>query len=187
MPRQAALGWAAEMRALIGRHRLALFGLIVGLQVTLLLGVIFVEERRQTGVEIVLESLPVDPRDPLRGDYVILRYQAEDVDGLPGARAAAEGDQLYVTFEDRGRYWEPTALGTRNLSRDEWEHGRVAVRARVVLESPLRVEYPDLGEYFVPRGTGVLPLPPDVHIAVSRDGVARITYLEVDGERWPRD
>ena len=174
------------MRALLGRHRLALFGLIVGLQLALLLGVIVSEERRQTGVEIVLESLPVDPRDPLRGDYVILRYQAEEVDGLPGARPRA-GDSVYVTFEDRGRYWEPTALGTRNLSRDEWENGRVAVRARVVLESPLRVEYPDLGEYFVPRGTGVLPLPPDVHIAVSRDGVARITYLEVDGERWPRD
>ena len=90
-----------------------------------------------------------------------------------------------MTFEQRGRYWEPTALGARNPDQDEWDRGRVAIRARVVLESPLRVEYPDLGEYFVPQGTGVLPLPPDVHIAVSRDGVARIKYLEVDGERWP--
>ena len=37
----------------------------------------------------------------------------------------------------------------------------------------------------MPQGTGVLPLPPDVHVAVSRDGIARIKYLEVDGERWP--
>ena len=172
------------MRALMRRRRLAIFVVIVGLQVALLVGIIAIEEGRQAGVEIVLESLPVDPRDPLRGDYVILRYRAEDVDGLPGARPRT-GEEVYVTFEQRGRYWEPTALGARNPDQDEWDRGRVAIRARVVLESPLRVEYPDLGEYFVRQGTGVLPLPPDVHIAVSRDGVARIKYLEVDGERWP--
>ena len=172
------------MRALTGRRRLALFVAIVGLQVALLVGIVAIEEWRQAGVEIVLESLPIDPRDPLRGDYVILRYRAEDVDGLPGARPRT-GEEVYVTFEQRGRYWEPTALGARNLDQDEWDRGRVAIRARVVRESPLRVEYPDLGEYFVPQGTGVLPLPPDVHVAVSRDGIARIKYLEVDGERWP--
>ena len=172
------------MRALTGRRRLAIFVAIVGLQVALLVGIVAIEEWRQAGVEIVLESLPIDPRDPLRGDYVILRYRAEDVDGLPGARPRTS-EEVYVTFEQRGRYWEPTALGARNLDQDEWDRGRVAIRARVVRESPLRVEYPDLGEYFVPQGTGVLPLPPDVHVAVSRDGIARIKYLEVDGERWP--
>ena len=174
------------MRALIRRRRLAVFVLIVGLQVALLLAVIFIEEGRQGGVEIVLESLPVDPRDPVRGDYVILGYRAERLDGLPDARLRA-GEEVYVVFVQRGRYWEPVSLRTQNLGQDEWDHGRVAIRARVVRESPLRVEYPNLGEYFVPQGTGVLPSPPDVHIAVSRDGVARIKYLEVDGESWPRD
>ena len=184
MRRREAPGWVAEMHALIRRRRLAIFALIVGLQVLLLLGIIVSEERRQAGIEIVLESLQIDPRDPLRGDYVILRYRAEQLDELPGARPRA-GQQVYVTFEDRGRYWEPTALSTRNLDPDEWDRGRVAIRARVVIAAPLVVEYPDLGEYFVPQGTGVLPQPPDVHIAVSRDGVARIKYLEVDGQRWP--
>ena len=174
------------MRALIRRRRLAVFVLIVGLQVALLLAVIFIEEGRQGGVEVVLESLPVDPRDPVRGDYVILGYRAERLDGLPDARLRV-GEEVYVVFVQRGRYWEPVSLRTQNLGQDEWDHGRVAIRARVVRESPLRVEYPNLGEYFVPQGTGVLPSPPDVHIAVSRDGVARIKYLEVDGESWPRD
>ena len=174
------------MHALIRRRRLALFVLIVGLQVALLLGVIFIEEGRQSGVEIVLESFPVDPRDPVRGDYVILGYRAERLDGLPGGRPRA-GAEVYVVFEHRGRYWEPVSLRTQNLGEDEWDRGLVAIRARVVDESPLRVEYPNLGEYFVPQGTGVLPSPPDVHVAVSRNGVARIKYLEVDGERWPRD
>ncbi len=174
------------MHALIRRRRLALFVLIVGLQVALLLTVIFIEEGRQSGVEIVLESLPVDPRDPVRGDYVILGYRAERLDGLPGARPRA-GAEVYVVFEHLGRYWEPVSVRTQNLGEDEWDRGLVAIRARVIGESPLRVEYPNLGEYFVPQGTGVLPSPPDVHVAVSRNGVARIKYLEVDGERWPRD
>ena len=76
------------MRALIRRRRLALFVLIVGLQVALVLAVIFIEEGRQGGVEIVLESLPVDPRDPVRGDYVILSYRAERLDDLPGRPTA---------------------------------------------------------------------------------------------------
>ena len=174
------------MHALIRRRRLALFVLIVGLQVALVLGVIIIEEGRQSGVEIVLESLPVDPRDPVRGDYVILGYRAERLDGLTGARPRA-GAEVYVVFEHLGRYWEPVSVLTQNLGEDEWDRGLVAIRARVVDESPLRVEYPNLGEYFVPQGTGVLPSPPDVHVAVSRNGVARIKYLEVDGERWPRD
>ena len=174
------------MHALIRRCRLAVFVLIVGLQVALLLAVIFIEEGRQSGVEIVLESRPVDPRDPVRGDYVILGYRAERLDGLPGARPRA-GENVYVVFEHLGRYWEPVSVRTQNLGADEWERGLVAIRARVVDESPLRVEYPNLGEYFVPQGTGVLPSPPDVHVAVSRNGVARIKYLEVDGERWPGD
>ena len=174
------------MRALIRRRRLAIFVVIVGLQVALLVGVVATEEGRQSGVEIVIESLPVDPRDPLRGDYVILRYRAENVDGLPGARPR-DGEEVYVIFEQRGRYWEPTSLSAGNLSQDGWDRGRVAIRARVSLDDPLMVEYPDLGEYFVPQGTGVLPRPPDVHVVVSRDGVARIKYIEVDGERWPRE
>ncbi len=174
------------MRALIRRRRLAVFVLIVGIQVALVLTVIFIEEGRQGGVEIVLESQPIDPRDPVRGDYVILSYRAERLDGLPDARLRV-GEEVYVVFVQRGRYWEPVSLRTQNLGQDEWDRGRVAIRARVVRESPLRVEYPNLGEYFVPQGTGVLPAPPDVHIAVSRDGAARIKYLEVEGERWPRD
>ena len=174
------------MRALVRRWRLAVFVLIVGLQVALVLTVIFIEEGRQGGAEIVLESLPVDPRDPVRGDYVILGYRAERLEGVPGPRPQA-GEQVYVVFEQLGRYWEPVSVRTRNLDEGVWDGGRVAIRARVVEASPLRVEYPNLGEYFVPQGTGVLPSPPDVHVAVSRDGTARIRYLEVDGQRWPRD
>ena len=116
------------MHALIRRRRLAVFVLIVGLQVALLLAVIFIEEGRQSGVEIVLESRPVDPRDPVRGDYVILGYRAERLDGLPGARPRA-GEEVYVVFEHRGRYWDPVTLRTQNLGADEWDRGLVAIRA----------------------------------------------------------
>lgn len=167
-------------------RRLSIFALIVALQVVLVLAIVVREEGLQRGTEIVLDSRPVDPRDPIRGDYVILRYRAEEIEGIGGPRPS-EGDWVYVTFEDRGQYWEPTVVSTRILPAEEWNDERVSIRARVVDESPLRVEYPDLGEYFVPQGTGVLPKSPDVHVSVSDNGTARILYLEIDGRQWPFD
>jgi uncharacterized membrane-anchored protein len=171
----------------VKQHRqLSVFALIVALQVVMVVAIVVREEGLQRGTEIVLESQPVDPRDPIRGDFVILGYRAEDIENTGGPRPS-EGDWVYVTFEDRGRYWEPTVVLTRILPASEWNDERVSIRARVVSESPLRVEYPDLGEYFVPQGTGMLPEPPDVHVSVSEDGTARILYLEIDGKRWPFD
>ena len=178
------------MHALIRRRRLAVFVLIVGLQVALLLAVIFIEEGRQSGVEIVLESRPVDPRDPVRGDYVILGYRAERLDGLPGARPRA-GENVYVVFEHRGRYWEPVTVRTQNLGADEWERGLVAIRARVDGERSMSrrsaSSIPIWGSTSCPRGRACCRRR---RMSMSRspaDGVARIKYLEVDGERWPGD
>lgn len=50
-----------------------LFILILALQSAWLLGTVFVQERAlRAGVVILLETRPVDPRDLLRGDYLIL-------------------------------------------------------------------------------------------------------------------
>lgn len=170
----------------VNQHRrLVVFAVLVALQTLLVIGVIVREERYQRGTEIVLESRPVDPFDPLRGDYVILGYVAENLEGVPGARPSV-GSWAYVVFEDRGRYWEPVEVRW-DLPEREWLGTRVAIRAEVMSSSPLRVDYPNLGEYFVPQGTGNLPEPPDVHVSVSPDGTVRIKYLEIDGERWPSD
>ncbi len=175
------------MNVLANHRRLAIFVALIAAQAIFILAVVVREERRLDGLEIVLQSQPVDPRDPLRGDFVIIRYTAEDVAGLPTPRDLREGETVYVQFEDRGRYWEPVTVNERLLPRDEWRDGFAWVRARVESTSPLRVRYDDLEFYFIPQGTGDPPEPPDVFVSVGDDGLTRIKRLEIDGVQWPND
>jgi uncharacterized membrane-anchored protein len=172
------------MTWLHAHRRLAIFAVIVLAQALLVIAIVVREEGRLDGVEIVLESRPVDPRDPLRGDYVILGYVAEDLSAVP-APGVGNGDTVYVELSDRGQYWEPGFVYTYLIPRDEWRDGQVFVRARVEQLDPLRVSYPNIGEYFIPQGAGNPPEPPDVVASVSDDGAIRIKRLEIDGRVWP--
>ena len=165
-------------------RRLVLFAALVAAQALFVVAIVVREEGRLGGLEIVLESRPVDPRDPLRGDHVILSYVAEEVGGIPGT-GLRDGQTIYVEFADRGRFWEPITVRTGRVPRDEWERDRAFVRARVESTSPLRVSYPNLGHYFIPQGAGNPPEAPDVFVSVSDDGTARIKRLEIDGLQWP--
>lgn len=49
------------------------------------------------GKEIILQTIPVDPSDVFRGDYVTLRYEAEEV-----PRGMVEKD--VITELEKGRY-----------------------------------------------------------------------------------
>lgn len=175
------------MTWLSDHRRLTIFVALVVAQALFVLAIVVREEGRLDGLEIVLQSQPVDPRDPLRGDFVILRYVAEDVTGLPAPSAARLGESVFVEFEDRGRFWEPVTVNSRLLPREEWREGSAWVRARVDSVGPLRVRYEDLEAYFIPAGTGDPPEPPDVIVSVTDDGLTRIKRLEIDGIQWPDD
>lgn len=168
-------------------RRLLLFAVLVAVQALFILGIIVREEGRLGGLEIVLESRPVDPRDPLRGDFVILNYAAEDLGHLQ-APQVSEGATVHVLFEDRGRFWEPADVsGFGYPPREDWGDDQAWVRARVESSDPLRVSYPNLGNYFIPQGTGAPPRPPEVIVSVSDDGTVRIKRLEIDSNSWPNE
>jgi uncharacterized membrane-anchored protein len=60
--------------------KLKLLILVLALQSAWILGTTFVQERAlTTGKTILLETGRVDPRDLLRGDYLILNYKISDV------------------------------------------------------------------------------------------------------------
>jgi len=175
------MSWFSDHR------RLAIFAALVVAQALFVIAIVVREEGRLDGLEIVLESRPVDPRDPLRGDFVILRYVAEDVAGLPVPGNVEVDDVVYIQFEDRGRYWVPVTVNARLLPHDEWRDGFAWVRARVDSADPLRVRYENLETYFIPQGTGNPPRSPDVIVSVADDGGTRIKRLEIDGVTWPDD
>lgn len=133
------------------RTGMALTGL---LWLGLMLGIVGTHELTlRTGQEVVLETMPVDPRDLFRGDYVVLSYAAGRLDlaALPNdLRQPARGQTVYVTLDRSGPRAVPTGVYAARPSQ-----APVYLRGRIesVRERRLQVAY-GIESYFVPEGRG---------------------------------
>ena len=165
------------------RVRIA-FILVVAAQLALLIGMVgFKEFTLQTGTDVVLQTVPVDPRSLLQGDYVILRYEIgipeRARDAYPLLRnlpSANRGSQWYVTLKQQGGVWVATGY---YLSRQQ--AGPVAIKGNYNSRGELDF---GIGTYFVPEGTGLaIERANDVkvRVAVDTDGTAVIKEVLVDG------
>jgi uncharacterized membrane-anchored protein len=131
--------------------RRSVYWLVVALQVMVVL--VFVGAKEYTlrgGEEIVLTTVPVDPRDLFRGDYVVLRYDISTVAGR-----FAVGDTVYLRLIESDSAWRPQYASKESPGPDE-----TFIRGRVVRQVESRpgvpqveVEY-GIESYFVPEGTG---------------------------------
>jgi len=124
---------------------------------------------------VMLKTLPVDPRDPLRGDYIILNYE---ISRLPEnfSSGEREGREVYVILKEEGGF----AVTDRV---QEWKpgYGERFIRGRVRRG---RIEF-DLEKYFVPEGKGNPPRPITVEVALRGDGTPQIKRLFSEGKPWP--
>lgn len=114
------------------------------------------------GVDVVLKTVPVDPRDLLRGDYVILAY---DISAIPtdritgGLPQEATDAQLSVRLEKQSDgFWVVTEASFGSLAPKD---GDVIARTAPFYyypspdapQSMLNVEY-GIERYYVPEGEG---------------------------------
>jgi len=153
------------------------FAAVLILQIGLLLTIIVPKERTlATGEEVVLQTVPVDPRDLFRGDYVNLRYTISTREGY---RGFAAGDRVYVGLAQQGDIWD--AVSASHSPPDGlYIKGRVTRAWRTGLD----VEY-GIESYFVPEGSGhIIERARDVkgRAAIDSSGNAVIKGLLVDGE-----
>lgn len=140
-----------------------LFGIAILVQCTLL--VLMVADRVQIlreGREVILQTQPVDPRDFLRGDYVVLRY---DISQLPaGALAAKPADGrnpvVFVKLAPNANgLYEAVAVSVVPVPVTAPEiliQGRVAYTCGAsspIFCDKLTIKY-GLESYFVPEGEG---------------------------------
>ncbi len=124
-----------------------------------------------------LRCVPVDPRDLLRGDFVILRYEISRVPPDGEERPAPEVDfPVFVSLKPDGEFW-----GIDNVSITEPAAGTVYLRATRHGEELLY----GLERFYVPEGRGNPPLPITVELAVRPDGRAQIKRLFSAGAPWP--
>jgi uncharacterized membrane-anchored protein len=168
---------------------LALAGVIL-LQSAWMLGTAAVQERNlAAGKVVMLETRPVDPRDLLRGDYVILNYIISTIprEQFTGASATnlLQGQTVYVQLEPRGEFYEVAQASTDKLiGRDEYVvlKGLVDHWSRGSTNS-VRVKY-GLERYYVREGTGDPTGKVTVAVAVPDSGHGLIKQVYVDGHPY---
>ncbi len=147
----------------------------------------------RNGQEVRLAVEPVDPRDLLRGDYIVLSYDISQVDNtqLAGDDAFATGDAIYVSLAEADKTWKATAIAHAPPESGTWIKGAVSqVRSTGSLcDGTCKiylVDY-DIEQFFVPEGTGrdLQKLTRDqrlaVDVVIGADGRAALKRLLVDG------
>ncbi|MBY5321803.1 GDYXXLXY domain-containing protein [Rhizobium leguminosarum] len=169
--------------------------IVAGLQ-TLILGTI-IQSRASIlsdGAEVLLKTAPVDPRDFLRGDYVVLNYDISSVpvQTVSGGIPAEAGERvLWVRLKKQeDGFWTVTESSFHELPP---EPETVILRSQpfysggLAASDSMRVEY-GIERYYVPEGEGkpIEEARNDGNVAiavrVSPGGSAQIRSLLVDGK-----
>ena len=108
----------------------------------------------RTGKTVLLETVPVDPRDFLRGDYVILRYKIStlDLQQIQSEKSYyGRGERVYVRLEPKERFWEAAAVKTKRSVSDNGVY--IKARVKYCYNKKLELNY-GIESYFVPEGEG---------------------------------
>lgn len=183
---------------MIAAKPFAAVALFVALVQTAILGYM-IEGRAsilRSGADVLLKTAPVDPRDLLRGDYVILSYDISAISttSVTGIRPQ-EGEvaRLHVRLT-------PGADGFWIVSQASFEPLEAQAGSVVLLTQPITIygwEWENAGNlmvsygierFYVPEGEGK-PIEDgrnegrvSVAARVSEDGQAQIRALMLDGE-----
>ncbi len=146
---------------------------------------------QMTGQEVVLNLIPVDPRDLLRGDYVILNLEIGRVPAqlLKGGVGLEPGDTVYAGLEvtDSGA----ARVVRVTLTREEAGPLAIAGTYRSMSGGELNIDY-HIDAFYLPEGEGkeIERLPAkriQVVVAVHPDGRALPLRLLVDGKVFKSD
>jgi uncharacterized membrane-anchored protein len=174
-----------------------LFSVAILLQCVLL--VLMVADRMQIlreGREVTLQTQPVDPRDLLRGDYVVLRYDISQLPAgaLAGKTAETRNPVVFVKLAPNANgLYEAVSVHAEPVTVTAPE---ILIRGRVTYScgstsrtfcDKLQIKY-GLESYFVPEGEGKKleqarnQQKLRVVAAVLPSGRAAIKRLLLDGE-----
>jgi len=156
-----------------------------------------------TGRPVVLKLAPVDPRDPLRGDYLTFRYDISRLrsdlflDPSTGsASTPTKGETVFVPLMREGTYWVAVPGVSSRLpgpggdaASGYYPPDAVFIKGAVteIVGSEVHVTY-GIEEYFVPEGKAA-SFPPNKQgsalVVVGKDGKPLIKQVFVEGRVWP--
>jgi uncharacterized membrane-anchored protein len=145
--------------------KFVLFGAAAAIQVALIAAMVADRvEILRTGTEVTLQTRPVDPRDFLRGDYVVLAYDISTVSAgeLKDQPASGRGTTVFVKlapnsegfYEAVSAHEAPVAVNPPEvLIRGHVAYGISCGRYGRAFCDGLQIRY-NLESYFVPEGDG---------------------------------
>lgn len=141
----------------------------------------------RTGEQVLLKTVPVDPRDLFRGDYVILRYKLStlNLNDIPADYTDFKiRDKIYVSLDEENGCGVPSKV-YRNSPETEDVFLKGIVKD--VRGKRLTVEY-GIESYFVPEGKGkeierARGKALDVKVSIDKFGNAVIKSLLIDGKQ----
>jgi uncharacterized membrane-anchored protein len=166
-----------------------LFVIVLCLQTACILGMTLIQERNLLlGTVILLETVPRDPRDLLRGDYIVLNYK---IGSLPetliksaNTQLEEEGTPVWVELEKHGEFHE--AVGVY-ATRSAVPAGNVMLKGKTeyrwLIDPGLSVNY-GIDRYYVREGTGNPQSKITVQVVVPPSGQAIIKEVFVDGRPY---
>ncbi|NQW23876.1 MAG: GDYXXLXY domain-containing protein [SAR202 cluster bacterium] len=161
--------------------KIAFWATVAGQIILLLAFVAYKENTLRSGTSVLLQTVPIDPRSVLQGDYAILDYEIAE---LPDSVVFSTGQRFYIRLIERqDGVWGAGGYYTEKPDSDD-------VFIRGTVKPGGRLEF-GIDTFFVPEGTGqIIERASDVkvRVAVSSGGSAVIEELLVDGEPFdPRD
>jgi uncharacterized membrane-anchored protein len=146
----------------------------------------------RTGPTVTLETEPVDPRDIIRGDFIILGYPIQRVPfdrfEPPLITLPADGTRIYVELRPEGGFHRLARASLKPLAPAP---GNLLIRGRASRIWPaagpgnvVRVVY-GIEKFFVPEGRGNPRGKIVATVALASNGHPYLKFLTVDGRAFP--
>ncbi len=150
------------------KKHLAFLGAIILFVLVIASGVYMQEDLRRNGQQVILDTMPVDPRDILRGDYVDLAYEiGRGEKAIEFAKSLPSSQPVYalLTLGADNRVTNYT-FTTAEPSGGVYIRGEAVVQeyqkyveekgGQPVFETEKQgtINYPQIEQYFVPEGKG---------------------------------
>ncbi|MFO1512808.1 MAG: GDYXXLXY domain-containing protein [Verrucomicrobiota bacterium] len=169
--------------------RRKLLVLVLVLQLAWLLGTVATQETALVRGQLIrLETQPVDPRDLLRGDYLVLNYKISNVPKAlftpPLAENLPPGEVVWIAVSPHGEFYEVV-----RASRERFEPAadQILIKAQTSWNNRRsdaeHLQY-GLEQYFVHERTGNPRGKITVEAVVSTSGRASIKQVFLDGRPY---
>jgi uncharacterized membrane-anchored protein len=172
--------------------KLKLLIIILALQSAWLLGTVALQEHAlATGKVILLETERVDPRDLLRGDYLILNYKISDVPANlfspPVTKDLPDGAKIYVALAPATNQFYAVVRASTNKfvpAVDEiLLQGKSTWPRWSATTNSIHIEY-GLERFYVAEGTGNPTGKLTAQVVVPASGHGRVKEVFVDGKPY---